>query len=192
MQASAKYAVLGLLLERPSYGSELLARFRRAFVGARWALSAQALYAALDRLERGGLIEPLDGEAHTGSRRQPKRPYRVTAAGVRELRRFLDAPMGADASRAELLVRLRCATTAGADALPRLLDAHERACREELGRLEAGGDGETALADRLAREQLRIGVAARLAWVDYARGQLGAPRADDGDAPPSRERVGAA
>lgn len=190
MRASAKHAVLGLLREQPSYGSELLVRFHRAFAAARWAPSAQALYAALDRLERDGLIEPLDADAPAGSRRQPKRPYRVTAAGARELDRFLDAPMAPDASRAELLVRLRCATAPGAAALPHLLDAHERACRAELGRLEH--DRDDALAERLAREQLRLSLAARLAWVAYARRQLGELRAVDAGPPPCREQVGAA
>lgn len=192
MKTSAKYAVLGLLLERPSYGYELVLRFRHAFAGAHWGLSAQALYAALDRLERGGLIEPLDGDGHSGSRRQPKRPYRVTAAGARELERFLDEPMGPDATRAELLVRLRCAAALDAGALTRMLDAHEQACREELARIDADAGAADALADRLAREQQRLGVTARLAWVDYARRELRERPLDDAGRATVWERVGAA
>lgn len=173
MKASAKYAVLGLLLERPSYGHELLARFREAFGGNGWAVSAQALYGALDRLERDRLIEPAGAE-RGASRRQPRRPYVATAAGAAELRRFLDAPMGAEPTRAELLVRLRCAGGHDAGALARMLDAHELACRDELRRI-AGGARPAALAELLAREQRRLGVEARLAWVAYARRQLHAP-----------------
>lgn len=191
MKTSAKYAVLGLLIERPSYGYELVLRFRQAFAGAHWGLSAQALYAALDRLERGGLIEPLDGDAHTGSRRQPKLPYRVTAAGSQELERFLEEPMGPDATRAELLVRLRCAAALDASALTRMLDAHELACREELARIEASAGAADALVERLAREQQRLGVAARLAWVDYARRQL-REEPPSGPLETARQRVGAA
>ena len=81
--------------------------------------------------------------------------------------------MGADAPRAELLVRLRCGAAGDAGALPRMLDDHERACRAELAqiRAEAACDGD-ALLERLAREQRRLGVEARLAWVGYAREQL--------------------
>lgn len=170
MRASAKYAVLGLLLERPSYGHELLVRFREAFGEGGWAVSAQGLYAALDRLERDGLIEPT-GEERDASRRQPRRPYVVTAAGAAELRRFLDAPMGPEPSRAELLVRLRCAGAHDAGALARMLDAHELACRDELRRI-ADGAHPAALAELLAREQRRLVVEARLSWIDYARRQL--------------------
>jgi DNA-binding PadR family transcriptional regulator len=190
VKASAKYAVLGLLLERPSYGYELLGRFRQAFGGAGWTVSPQALYAALDRLERDGLVEPV-ADARGTTRRQPKRPYLVTAAGAAELRRFLAAPMGADPPRAELLLRLRCGAAEERDALARMLDAHERACREELGRLGDAGAAAGQLVERLAREQRRLGVEARLAWVDYARRQL--REAAPADAPPARrERLAVA
>ncbi|HMJ03865.1 MAG TPA: PadR family transcriptional regulator [Conexibacter sp.] len=73
MRAGTKYAVLGLLLEQPSYGYEVLVRFRRAFDVGQWAVTPQGFYAALDRLERDGLIEPLDADPDA-SRRQPKTP----------------------------------------------------------------------------------------------------------------------
>lgn len=57
MKVGTKYAVLGLLLEQPSYGYEVLVRFRRAFDVAQWGVSPQGLYASLDRLERDGLID---------------------------------------------------------------------------------------------------------------------------------------
>ena len=192
MKASAKYAVLGLLLERSSYGYEVLVRFRRAFGAAQWAVSPQGLYSSLDRLERDGLIEPLGDVVDDASRRQPKRPYRVTPAGVAELHRFLAAPMGPDASRAELLVRLRCGAAHDAGALPRMLDDHERACLDELVQIgaEAARDGD-ALFDRLTREQRRLGVEARLAWVGYAREQLRAAEVEDVGAS-QREQVPAA
>jgi DNA-binding PadR family transcriptional regulator len=177
VKVGTKHAVLGLLLERPSYGYEVLVRFRRAFDVAQWEITPQGLYASLDRLERDGLIEPVAATARNASRRQPKTPYRVTPTGARELRRFLDEPMSADLSRAELLVRLQCVAARDASALLEMLDGHEQACLDELGRI--GGDAPSAhamtsdsLVERLALEDRRLGIQARLMWIDYARQEL--------------------
>jgi DNA-binding PadR family transcriptional regulator len=176
VRVGTRYAVLGLLQERPSYGYEVLVRFRRAFDAAQWGVSAQGLYAALDRLERDGLIEPVAGHERGSRRRQPKTPYRVTPTGSAELRRFLETPMSAEPSRAELLVRLQCVAEDDTGALLQMLDDHEQACLDELGRMTeeatAPDPAGEALVDRLALEERRLGVQARLLWIDYARREL--------------------
>jgi DNA-binding PadR family transcriptional regulator len=174
VRAGTKYAVLGLLRAQPSYGYEILVRFRRAFDAADWDISPQGLYSSLDRLERDGLIEPVATRGPDASRRQPKTPYRLTRTGAAELRRFLATPMTAAPSCAELLVRLQCVAAGDAGALSTMLDAHERACRDELRRIgdETPGDlgaAADALVERLAREERRLGIQARLTWIDYAR-----------------------
>lgn len=179
MKAGTKYAVLGLLLERPSYGYEVLTRFRRAFDAGQWAISPQGLYASLDRLERDGFIEPVVALTPEASRRQPKTPYRVTGHGEDALRRFLQTPMGADPSRAEFLVRLQCAASQDTDALLLMLEGYERACLDELSRIGAETLEDAAphahlgrLVERLAREDRRLGIQARLTWIEFARQQL--------------------
>lgn len=177
MKAGTKYAVLGLLHEQPSYGYEVLVRFRRAFDAADWGISPQGLYASLDRLERDGLIEPVATPAPAASRRQPKTPYRVTATGAAELHRFLATPMTAEPSRAELLVRLQCVAERDAEALLGMLDSHEQACLDELGRIgedapDHARPADDPLVERLAREERRLGIQARLMWIDYARREL--------------------
>jgi DNA-binding PadR family transcriptional regulator len=188
VRAGTKYAVLGLLQEQPSYGYEVLVRFRRAYGAAEWGISPQGLYAALDRLQRDGLIEPVAASGRNASRRQPKTPYRVTSAGTAELQRFLATPMSAGPSRAELLVRLQGVGTRDTDALLAMLERHEQACLDELGRLAAEAPDEPdpcdLLVERLAREEQRLGIQARLLWIDYARQQLRAA----GNALPSRRR----
>jgi DNA-binding PadR family transcriptional regulator len=177
VKVGTKYAVLGLLLDQPSYGYEVLVRFRRAFDLAQWGVSPQGLYASLDRLERDGLIEPVGASDRAAHRRQPKTPYRVTTSGADELRHFLETPMGADPSRAELLVRLQCVATRDTEALLRMLDDHEQACLEELGRIgaERPRTSDGSLVERLALEERRLGIQARLMWIDYARQELRAP-----------------
>ncbi|HKG39454.1 MAG TPA: PadR family transcriptional regulator [Conexibacter sp.] len=182
MRVGTKHAVLGLLLEQPSYGYEVLVRFRRAFDAAQWGISPQGLYASLDRLERDGLIELVETPARDASRRQPKTPYRVTPSGAQELQRFLEAPMSADPSRAELLVRLQCVGARDAEALVQMLNGHEQACLDELGRIGGEASGQEpgagpSLIERLALEERRLAIQARLLWIDYARHEL---RASDG------------
>lgn len=181
MRAGTKYAVLGLLQEQPSYGYEVLVRFRSAFDAARWRISPQGLYASLDRLERDGLIEPVTQQARAASRRQPRTPYRVTASGAQELRRYLASPIGPEPSRAELLVRLQCMAARDAGALLALLDDHEQACLDELGRIgeaAAAASAGAGLVERLTREEQRLGVQARLLWIAYAREELRAAAGD--------------
>jgi DNA-binding PadR family transcriptional regulator len=169
--------VLGLLLEQPSYGYEVLVRFRRAFDAGQWAVSPQGLYASLDRLERDGLIEPVAAQAGDARRRQPRTPYRVTARGKRELREFLASPINADPSRAEFLVRLQCAVSEDAAALLCLLEEYEHACLDELALIGAdrrsGADAKVVdLVEQLALEDRRLGLQARLTWIEFAREQL--------------------
>ncbi len=94
--------------------------------------------------------------------------------------------MGADPSRAELLVRLQCVAARDTGALLRMLDDHEQACLEELGRIGAGTPRapDDSLVERLALEERRLGIQARLMWIDYARHELRAP-----DAPRRRGEV---
>jgi len=170
VRTGTKFAVLGLLREQPSYGYEVLLRFRRAFDAADWGISPQGLYGSLDRLERDGLIEPVPARDRDASRRQPKTPYRVTPTGAEELRRFLATPMAAEPSRAELLLRLQCSGADDAGALTTMLAGHEQACLDELHRI--GGEVAGTLVEQLAREERRLGIQARLTWIDYARRQL--------------------
>jgi DNA-binding PadR family transcriptional regulator len=67
--------VLASLAEEPKHGYAITQDVAET-MGVR--LSAGTLYAVISRLESRGLIEPLE----SGDRR---RPYRLTAAGAREL-----------------------------------------------------------------------------------------------------------
>lgn len=174
LRPSAKLAVLGLVLERPSYGYELVARFTRAFSEQpwEWRVSPQAVYGALNDLERDSLIEPI---AVTGERwedsaqRRQRQHYRVTGDGARVMRGWLAEPMTSNPSREELLIRLRF-SDASDEALRTLLRQHAEACLEELERI--GASPAHTRVQRLVKEDRRLAVQARLSWIDYARAEL--------------------
>ncbi len=177
LNPTAKLAVLGLVLERPSYGYELVHRFDRAF-GVQpweWRVSPQAIYGALRDLERDELIEPIDEPnarwADSAQRRQ-RQNFRATGEGARTMREWLAIPMPSNPSREELLIRLHFGD-ASDDALRTLLRQHAETCLVELERI-AAAPAETRV-QRLVKEDRRLAVQARLTWIDFARVELRGP-----------------
>jgi len=181
LKPSARLAVLGLLLERPSWGYELVARFERSFGGSyEWNVSSTAIYQALRHLEQNGLIELLpgdgeeegEGEPVDFSQRSKRQRYRVSGDGARTMREWLAAPMPSSPSQEELLIRLRFR---GADdeTLRAMLKRHAEACLAELERI-ADVPARTRM-ERLVKEDRRLAVQARLSWIDFARAELRGP-----------------
>lgn len=174
LRPSAKLAVLGLVLQRPSYGYELVARFERVFSEQpwEWRVTAPAIYGALRDLEADRLIEPIGFEGATSPQRQSRQNYRVTGDGARQMREWLATPMSGDPSREEFLIRLHFGE-ASDDALRDLLRRHAEACLGELERI--GAAPATTRMQRLVKEERRLAVQARLSWIDAARAELRKP-----------------
>jgi PadR family transcriptional regulator AphA len=85
---SLPHVLLGLLGEEPRTGYDL-ARAIREDLDAIWRAELSQIYPALARLRRAGFVHL----KVLGPRRGPRRNlYRVTAAGRRELKRWLAAP----------------------------------------------------------------------------------------------------
>ena len=85
---SLPHVLLGLLGEEPRTGYEL-ARAIREDLDAIWRAEFSQIYPALARLRRAGWVHL----KVLGPRRGPRRNlYRVTAAGRRELKRWLSVP----------------------------------------------------------------------------------------------------
>jgi DNA-binding PadR family transcriptional regulator len=79
---SLKHALLGLLAEQPASGWDLTRRFDE-LLGSVWPAGHPQIYGELRKLEQGQLIE-IDSEGPRG-----RKAYRVTEAGVTEVRRWL-------------------------------------------------------------------------------------------------------
>ena len=167
------HVLLGLLRETPRTGYEL-ARAMRDEVDPAWSAGFSQIYPALARMRRNGwvLLRVL------GPRRGPRRNlYRVTAAGRRELQRWLAEPPSPPRGNDEEL-----GPVAFLDALPlperrRALLAAEGALAGELARLRGlpVPGGFRSLARRAAIER-----------IDAVRRFLRA----GGAAPPSSESLG--
>lgn len=180
MRSPINWALLGLLIKRPSYGYELVRRFERTYEGSLELSSRSQIYAALDRLARRGMIEHVEhDEAQRGldPLRQPKLRYRVTDAGARSYEHWLLDEMNGDPGRSRLITQ-QFATLAPAHAL-RVLERCEQMCLEAIGRSAQRGEPEEgvsdrgeALAERLAGEEERLRAGAMLEWIEYARSEL--------------------
>lgn len=165
--------MLGLVIERPSYGLELFNRYQRRYAET-WPVSAAShVYAALDALRDRGLIESMatavDGD------RQPKPHYRATRLGVRSYEDWLVEQVDQARRRQELLVRQLGTFVQSPPAALRVLSRLERQC------LQTAGDGTAAttaatsgsreeLVDWLVAERQRLDVGGTLAWLRHAAG----------------------
>ncbi len=178
MQSSVNWALLGLIIERPSYAYELAQRFERTYDGAIALSSVSHVYTALANLRDRALVEEVPG---TGPEGRSKRRYRATARGLEEHGEWLIGQVGAERRRQRvLMVQLGALARNPARAFE-ILDEYEQACLAEIASapaagLEERGPGTTRLVARLAGEETRLTVAAKLKWAQYARAQLQAYR----------------
>lgn len=176
------WALLGLIIERPGYGYDLLKRFERTY-GAMLPLSSEShIYRGLDVLEEKGLIEevPGTGADQPGAGRQAKPHYRVTPEGIGRYEDWLISQVGAGRRQSALFVRQLAVLEREPRAALAVLDRLEQSCLQEATSGSAhSADDVSLLATRLASEEKRRSVDATLPWIEYARRELEA-LAEDG------------
>ena len=149
---SLPHLLLGLLSEEPRTGYEL-ERAVREELDPFWRAGFSQIYPALARMRRAGWVFL----RVLGPRRGPPRLlYRATAAGRRELRRWLEEGAGAPRRNDAVLARLALADALEPAARRRLLRSLDEAASEELARLVAlpPAPGSRGLARRAAVEEL--------------------------------------
>jgi DNA-binding PadR family transcriptional regulator len=175
MQSPVNWALLGLVIERPSYAYKLAQRFDRTYDGALSLSSTSHVYTALRSLLDRRLIEEVPG---SGTGRQPKPCYRATSEGLEHYQRWLVGQLAEERRRQRLFAMELAALMSEPELAHAVIDGYERECLREASHntLDAQDDGsDTAgsqLASRLANEENRLAIGARLAWVQYARREL--------------------
>lgn len=175
MRSPVNWAVLGLTIERPSYGYEILQRFERNYGELLRLSSPSQIYTALDSLVDRDLIEASIEPPTGGASRQPRLNYRATQEGVRHYQEHLIGQADEGRRRANLFARELAALAP--DAALAVLDHYEQSCLAQAAarpvRTEAIEPGSsTSLADRLAAEEERLAMEAKLPWIEYARREL--------------------
>lgn len=178
MRSSVHWALLGLIIEQPSYGYELSQRFERAYEGVLHISSPSYIYAALQVLHRRSLIEEVPGK---GGARQPKPSYRATQEGMRAYQEQLISEVGEDHRRSRLFARKLAVFARTPDTALEVIARYRSACVEQAMRSppsptdeQAPLDTASGLSLRLEIEQARLATDAKLRWLDYASRELGA------------------
>lgn len=171
MQSAVQWALLGLVIERPSYGYELAQRFESAYDGMLHLSGISYVYTALDTLQRRTLIEEIPG---TRSGRQPKPRYRATAEGIDSYKERLTTQIQEDFRRSRLFARQLAVFAHQPEAALEVIERYGEACLEEASAMPIPSpatplDGVSGLAARLVLEESRLSMEAKLPWVEYAR-----------------------
>jgi len=173
MQSAVQCALLGLVIERPSYGYELARRFEHTY-GELLHLSAPSyIYTALDALRRRELIEEVPG---VSAQRLPKPHYQATEKGRAAYRDHLLAQMLTSQRRRHLFFRELAVLAHEPEAALEIIEIYEQEYLKaaKVAPLRHGGPPDTpaSFAAELAAEDRRLGIDGTLAWLDHARRRL--------------------
>jgi DNA-binding PadR family transcriptional regulator len=170
---SVRYALLGLLAQRPRHGYELRAAFSAFVGGGAWDVKPAQIYTTLNRLEEVGLVQTV---SDLGEGDEPdRRVYAVTPDGQAALREWLAAGSAVDHLRDEFFVKMMLAL-ALEDAEP------ERVIRTQRARLyqelhAATGQRDAfnpalELAPILLLDKAIMHLEADLRWLDFVEARL--------------------
>jgi len=165
------YALLGLLQQKPSSGYDLRKIFASTSMKT-YSDSPGAIYPALGRLEKQGLIR---GTIEEGAGLRRRQVFRVTPKGLAELKSWIMRPVTrGEMVRGQQEIMLRfafCETAAGPAAAVELLrslqtalSAYVRALNDELKAMKTG----VPASARLAFECGVRGNQALLDWTHHA------------------------
>lgn len=181
------WAVLGLIVERSSYGYELAHRLERRYGDVLPVSSSWRIYAGMNALEKARFIEPVNPqqklEAQRTKSRQPKVEYRATAAGIEAFKGWLASLIHDDPAHIDLLRKLvagrRVAVIDSADVVRDLVRKYEELCVEEARALshdipETPASDLGELTERLVLEARRAKLDAYFTWLEHANREIDA------------------
>jgi DNA-binding PadR family transcriptional regulator len=175
LRSDIYWALLGLIIARPSYGYALAQRYERTYGGLLPLSSQGQIYRGLDALEGKALIEKVP---IVGDDRQPKTHYRATDLGVEYYRVRLVARLAWESRHWQEFAEELAALPP--DIALAALDGYEQTCLAESHtpsrKAGTGPDGQagqaSGLAARIAAQRMQSTSQARLSWIAYARQEL--------------------
>ena len=168
---SLRYALLGLLADRPASGYDLLQRFRVSLANV-WPATQSQIYTELTKLADAGSIAVSD-EGPRG-----RKEYTITDAGLADLREWLTTTKPKRVARNEMLLRVFfLGAVSRAYARGYLFDIETGSARAgaELAALEASidwDDDDLSVYGRIAMEWGKRFYAMNREWAEWAIAQI--------------------
>lgn len=173
MTSVVYWVLLGLVIERPSYGFELYNRFQRMYGELLSVRSESHVYGALNGLVKRELIEEIPG---SGVARQPKPHYRATLQGADSYEDWLVAQIEDESRHQELLVRqlgIFADDPAAALGLIQSFEEQHLKGAAQAARLpQVPGDSRAELIEDLVAERRRLADGGMLSWLHYAEDRI--------------------
>lgn len=165
---SVRYAILGLISQKPRHGYETRAAFE-ALVGGdeNWEVKPAQIYTTLDRLEDAGLVERSSdlGEGEEPSRRV----YRITPWGEEALQQWFANPVPPEHQRDDFFIKLLIGIACGRTDPERLIQT-QRALLFQAMHAATNQRGEydphTEMAHILLLDKVIMHLEADLRWLD--------------------------
>jgi DNA-binding PadR family transcriptional regulator len=171
---SVRFAILGLLAQKPRHGYELRAAFEAVVGGdANWDVKPAQIYTTLERLEEAGLVERSSdlGEGDEPSRRV----YAVTRSGHTALAEWFAEGVTPDHQRDEFFVKMMTALVSGEGKLDRIVQTQRAHLFQDLHAatsLRDSYDPHTEMAQILLLDKAVMHLEADLRWLDIAEMRL--------------------
>jgi DNA-binding PadR family transcriptional regulator len=171
---SAKYAVLGLVIERPGYGYQLAQRLEERFGASGFAPSG--VYSALDQLSRDELVRSA-GELGAGPRKRaaPRTIYEATEEGVEHFEAWMLEASPTPPLRDELHMKIALCRPNDVPRLIEVVHGQELGCMGRLSDLKRRAEEDPAdpqewssLMRTLARDAEVAVWNARIEWLQSA------------------------
>ncbi len=171
---SVRFAILGLLAQKPRYGYELHRLFEAVVGGDRnWEVKPAQVYTTLERLEEAGLVER---SSDLGEGEQPaRRIYTLSSAGLLELEGWFAGGVTPDHQRDEFFVKLMVALSSGKADPRRVIQTQRAHLYQELHAATAlrdSYDPRNRLAQILLLDKALMHLEADLRWLDIAETRL--------------------
>lgn len=171
---SVRYAILGLISQKPRHGYETRAAFEALMGGSEnWEVKPAQIYTTLDRLEEAGLVERSSdlGEGEEPSRRV----YQITPQGVAALQEWFSSGVIPEHQRDEFFIKLIIGLVSG-QADPQRLIQSQRALLFQAMHAATNQrdeyDPRAAMAQILLLDKTIMHLEADLRWLDMIEMRL--------------------
>lgn len=175
MVSEVYWTLLGLMIERPSYGMGLYRRYERMYGDVLPISEASHIYRGINELlERGYAREmPAPRAATASMSRQPKPHYHATELGVRSYTDWLVDQVDAERKRQALMVRQLSTFIDEPSTALHVLGSYQSRCLGYAGKAGEPRDDVAAgsrdeMIERLVARRQRLTLGAQLSWLKHA------------------------